>query len=143
MSDLQGNVERCLAVYNRHDAAAFAECFAEDGVLHVIATGEINEGRDQIRTGADERWRMLDYQLAPRGVYSCGQDVWLEWTLNGTHIGEAMGIPATHRRVECLGCSHFTFDADGLIVRDLVYVDLAAILRQIGVLPELEAASTA
>lgn len=63
--------------------------------------------------------------------------MWLEWTLTGTHVGEGMGIPATHRRVEVLGCSHFTLGDDGLIVRDLVYVDFAGILRQIGALPEL------
>jgi hypothetical protein len=103
MSDLTGIVERCLVAYNRHDAAGFASFFAEDGVLQVIATGEVNDGREQIRVGADERWRVLDYRLETRGLYPSGADVWLEWTLMGTHIGDAMGIPATHRRVECLG----------------------------------------
>jgi SnoaL-like polyketide cyclase len=54
----------------------------------------------------------------------------------GTHIGELMGIPATHRSFAMPGCSHFTFGDDGLIASDLVYFDLATALRQLGVLPE-------
>jgi hypothetical protein len=51
-------------------------------------------------------------------------------------VGELMGGPATHLRVEgLLGCSHLTLGADGLIASDLVYFDLATMLRQLGVLP--------
>jgi steroid delta-isomerase-like uncharacterized protein len=140
MSERKEAVEQALAVYNRHDAAGFASYFAEDGEMRVVATGEVHEGREQIAAGMEERWRALDYTLEPRGLYECGEDVWLEWTMNGTHVGEAMGVPPTHRRVEgLLGCSHFTFGADGLIARDLVYFDLATMLRQLGVLPEPEA----
>ena len=143
MSDRKATVERLLADYNRHDAAGFASYFAEDGVLRVVATGEVNEGREQITARAEERWRALDYTLEPRALYECGEDVWLEWTMTGTHVGELMGIPPTHLRVEgLLGCSHLTFGADGLVARDLVYFDLATLLRQLGLLPEPEATVT-
>jgi steroid delta-isomerase-like uncharacterized protein len=139
MSDPTETIERCLAAYNRHDAAAFASFFAEDGVLQVVALGEVNEGRQQIETAAAARWEVLDYRLTPRGLYHCGGDVWLEWTMDGTQVGELLGVPPTHRRVEGLfGCSHFTVGTDGLIVRDLVYFDLATLLRQLGILPELD-----
>ena len=144
MSDRKETIERCVADYNRHDGAAFASYFSENGVLRVVATGEVNEGREQIQTGAEERWRWFDYTLEPRGFYECGKDLWLDWTLTGTHVGEVMGIPPTYRRVEgLLGCSHYTFGADGLIVQDVVYFDSATMLRQLGLLPELEAAQRA
>ena len=143
MSDLKDTVERMLAVYNRHDGAAFASYFGENGVLRVVATGEVNEGRAQIQAGAEERWRVFDYTLEPRGFYECGEDVWLEWTMTGTRVGELMGIPPTHRRFEMLGCSHFTFAADGFIAQDDVYWDSATMLRQLGLLPEPEAAQRA
>jgi hypothetical protein len=137
MSDLKDTVERMLAAYNRHDGAACASYFGENGVLRVVASGEVNEGREQIQAGAEERWRALDYTLEPRGFYECGEDMWLEWTMTGTHV-------TTHRRVEgLLGCSHYTFGADGLIVQDVVYFDSATMLRQLGLLPELEAAQRA
>jgi steroid delta-isomerase-like uncharacterized protein len=141
MSDLKETVERMLAVYNRHDGAGFASYFAQDGVLRVVATGEINEGREQIQAAREEVWHWLDYTLKPRGLYECGEHVWLEWTMTGTHVGELMGIPPTHRRVEgLLGCSHYTFGADGLIAQDEVYFDSATMQRQLGLLPEPEAA---
>ena len=139
MSDRKETIERALAVYNRHDGAGFASYFAPDGVLRVAATGEVYEGREQIQAGLEELWHAFDYTLEPRGLYECGDEAWLEWKLTGTHVGELMGIPPTHLRVEgLLGCSHFTFGADGLIAEDLVYFDLATMLRQLGVLPELE-----
>jgi steroid delta-isomerase-like uncharacterized protein len=144
MSDRKETVERLLAAYNRHDAAGFASYFAEDGVFHVVALGEVNEGREQIAARVAERWRALDYTLDVRGLYECGEDVFLEWTMTGTHVGELMGVPATHLRVEgLLGCSHFTFGADGLIARDVVYFDLATMLRQLGLMPEPEASQPA
>lgn len=140
MSDHKETIERALVVYNRHDAAGFASYFAEDGVLRVVATGEANQGRRQIAARVEEGWRSLDYTLEPRGLYECGDDVWLEWTMTGTHVGDLMGVPATHLRVEgLLGCSHYTFGADGLIAADVVYFDVATVLRQLGALPEPEA----
>lgn len=137
MSNRRETIERILEAYNRHDAGGFASYFAADGVLRVAATGEVNEGREQIQTGAEERWRMLDYTLETRGLFECGDDVFLEWVLTGTHVGEFMGVAPTHLRVEgMLGCSHFTFGEDGLIASDLVYFDSATMLRQLGLLPE-------
>jgi steroid delta-isomerase-like uncharacterized protein len=140
MSDRKETIERCLAVYNRHDGAGFASCFAEDGVLR-HANGEIAEGRDQIQATMEEVWRAYpDWTLARRGLYDCGVATWLAWTITGTHKGEWRGIPPTHRRFEVLGCSHFTFGADGFIAQDDVYFDSAAMLSQLGLLPEPEAA---
>ncbi len=136
MADRRQSIERLLDDYNRHDAAKFASYFHEDGVLRILATGEVNNGREQIAAAAAERWRAIDYTLQPRGVYECGEDVWVEWMQSGTHVGELMGIPATNRSYEMPGCSHFTFGGDGLIVSDVVYFDLATALRQLGVLPE-------
>jgi len=145
MSDLKETIERCLAVYNRHDAAGFASFFAEDGVLrHTNNDDETAEGREQIQRMMEGAWRAFpDWTLASRGLYDCGDAIWLAWTITGTHKGEFMGIPPTDRRFEMLGCSHFTFAADGFIAQDDVYWDSATMLRQLGLLPEPEAAQRA
>src|SRR5690606_9152539 len=95
MGDASKMIERCLAAYNRHDAAAFAEYFAEDGVLHIVALGESSEGREAIQAVCEQRWQALDYTLETRRIYDCGDAVWLAWTMTGTHIGEMAGFPAT------------------------------------------------
>jgi hypothetical protein len=46
------------------------------------------------------------------------------------------GNPPTQRRFEMLGCSHFTFAADGSVAQNDVYHDALALLRALGVLPE-------
>jgi steroid delta-isomerase-like uncharacterized protein len=144
MSDRKETIERALAAYNRHDAAGFAECFTEDGVFRPVPTGEIAEGREQIQAMMEEVWRAFpDWTLESRGLYDCGDAVWLGWTITGTHEGEFSGLPPTHRRFEMLGCSHFTLAADGFIAQDDVYYDSATMLRQLGILPEPEATQPA
>jgi steroid delta-isomerase-like uncharacterized protein len=140
MSDRKGTIERALAAYNRHDGTGFAECFTENGVLRPVATGEMAEGREQIKAMMEEVWRAFpDWTLDSRGLYDCGDAVWVAWTITGSHEGEFRGIPPTHRRFEMPGCSHFTLAADGLIAQDDVYHDSATVLRALGVLPEPEA----
>jgi steroid delta-isomerase-like uncharacterized protein len=140
MSDRREIVERWLADYNRHDGAAFASYFAETGVMRHIVGGEIHEGREQIQTVMEEAWRAVpDWNLELRGLYDCGEAVWLAWTITGTHEGEFRGLQPTQRHLEMLGCSHVTFGADGLIARDDVYHDAVTLMRTIGMLPEPEA----
>ena len=56
-----------------------------------------------------------------------------EGLITGTHDGEWAGIPPTGRRVEVPVVGIFEFDADRLLC-EKVYLDFAAVLRQIGVL---------
>ena len=144
MSDRTQAIERLLADYNRHDGAAFASHFTEDGVLRFVVGGEIAEGREQVQAAMEEVWRAVpDWKLEPRGLYDCGEAVWLAWTITGTNEGEWRGIPPTQRRFEMLGCSHFTFAANGLVAQDDVYHDALTLLGALGVLPDPEATQSA
>jgi steroid delta-isomerase-like uncharacterized protein len=145
MSDQTEAIERLLADYNRHDGAAFASHFTEDGVLRFVVGGEIAKGREEIQAAMEEVWRAIpDWKLAPRDLHDCGADaVWLPWTITGTIEGEFRGIPPTHRRFEMLGCSHFTFGANNLVVQDDVYHDALTLLGALGVLPDPEATQSA
>lgn len=144
MSDRREIIESWLAAYNRHDGVAFASYFAEDGVFRHIVGGEDYTGRDQIAATMEEVWRAVpDWKLELRGLYDCGEAVWLAWTITGTHEGEFRGLQPTHRHLEMLGCSHLTFGADGLIARDDVYHDAVTLMRVLGMLPEAEATQPA
>jgi steroid delta-isomerase-like uncharacterized protein len=57
-----------------------------------------------------------------------------ETLITGTHDGEWAGIPPTGRRVEVPVAAIFEFDGDRLLC-EKVYMDFAAVLTQIGVLP--------
>jgi steroid delta-isomerase-like uncharacterized protein len=131
-------VDGVRAAWNNHDALGFAAQFSEDGVLRIIATGDVLHGREQLQAVAEAYLRAFpDLQLERRSTYNCGEAVCIiEATLRASHEGEFMGIPATHRSVELLTCSIFTLGADRLLGEESVYFDGATLLRQLGVLLE-------
>ena len=60
----------------------------------------------------------------------------LMWKGRGTHLGTIMHIPPTGRTVEVMGTSTF-YCEDGKIKKAVHVWDVAAMLREIGLLPEL------
>lgn len=58
------------------------------------------------------------------------------WKGQGTHLGTILHIPPTGRKVEVLGTSTFYFE-DGKIKKAVHVWDVATMLREIGLLPEL------
>jgi steroid delta-isomerase-like uncharacterized protein len=58
------------------------------------------------------------------------------WRASATHMGVLMGIPPTGRKIEVRGASVLTYKED-LLCRALYIWDLAGLLRNIGLLPEL------
>ena len=59
-----------------------------------------------------------------------------ETLITGTHDGEWAGLPPTGRRIEVRVVGIFEFDEDRLLC-EKVYMDFAAVLTQIGVLPAI------
>ena len=58
------------------------------------------------------------------------------WVANGTHLGRLMNIPPTGRQVRVRGVSLLTIENDQ--VQRATYIwDVAGLLRDIGLLPEL------
>ena len=60
----------------------------------------------------------------------------LHWLAKGNHQGQLMKIPATGKNVFIHGMSILTFEK-GKIIHGQVMWDLAGVLRQIGLLPEI------
>ena len=124
-----------LAAYNRHDAAAFAACFAPDGIVRIVPTGDSAQGREQIEALMEPDFHAFpDSQIERRDVYDCARGTWVEWTITGTHAAEFMTHPPTHRGFELFGCSRFTFTHDGLVAEEALYFDPVTILRQLGLM---------
>jgi steroid delta-isomerase-like uncharacterized protein len=138
MSKITTLVDGVAAAWNDHDASAFVAQFSEDGVLRVVATGEVVCGREELRADVEALLRAFpDLRMERKSIYECGEVVCvIEWTLAGIHEGEYIGISPTHRSVELPACSIFTLGADGLVGEEVVYFDAATLLRQLGVLTE-------
>ena len=131
-------VDGVSAAWNKHGPQKFAAQFSEDGVLRVIATGDVLCGREQLKAGAEAYLRAFpDLRMERRSTYDCGETVCIiETTMKATHQGEFMGIPVTQRSVELLTCSIFMLGAGGLLGEETVYFDAATLMGQLGVLPQ-------
>jgi len=125
------------AAWNPHDAEAVAAVFAADAEIVDIASGTVTRGRDAIRATAVERFTgFADFSLEKvflvidtadgRGANAD------RWIMRGTHTGPFMGLDPTGKAVEVAGATFSEFDADGLVARDTHYIDLGALLRQLG-----------
>jgi steroid delta-isomerase-like uncharacterized protein len=124
-----------IRAQNNHSAADVAACFASNGELRVIPTGDVARGREQIVARVEPQFRAFpDWHVERRGFYACGEVAWVEWAVAGTHAGEFMGYRPTHRGVELRGCSSFMFAPDGLIAVEDLYFDPATMLRQLGLI---------
>ena len=69
-------------------------------------------------------------------TWSSGERVVVVWTARGTHLGALMNIPASGRMVTVRGVSAFRL-RDGQITQAEYIWDVAGMLRDIGLLPEL------
>ena len=135
MSEL---VDRWAAAWNAHDADAVAAVFAPDAEIVDVVSGAVTRGRDAIRDTAVARFTgfpdfSLEKVFLVIDVTDDGRGANADrWIMRGTHHGEFMGVPPTGRAVEVQGATFSEFGSDGLVVRDTHYLDLGALLRQLG-----------
>lgn len=125
------------AAWNAHDPDAVAAVFAVDAEIVDVTSGILTKGRDAIRTTAVERFTGFgDFSLEKLmlvidvdGPVPANAD---RWIMRGTHTGVFMGLEPTGHAVEVHGSTFSEFDAEGLVARDTHYIDLGALLRQLG-----------
>lgn len=141
-TDMRGRIRRAnddtYAAWNAHDADAVAAVFAPDAEIVDITSGSVTRGRDAIRATAVERFTAFpDFSLEKvfliieAGGSGRGANA-DRWIMRGTHLGEFMGLAPTGNTVEVQGATFSEFDGDGLVVRDTHYIDLGALMRQLG-----------
>ena len=130
-------VDEADAAFNRRDADALSALYSEDArLVDQAAPGPI-EGRAGVRQYIQSYFVAFpDLKWERIGVEVDGNTLVEEWRASGTHDGDLSGLPATHRRVSVDGCSVMHFDEDGFVFEEHNYWDEAAMLRQLGVMPE-------
>lgn len=121
-----------FAAWNAHDPDAVAAVFAEDATIRDVGSPEPVNGRDAIRQRAadmlaafpDFRLRQLDLVVGE----SANAD---RWEVTATHSGPFLGMEATGNRVQVEGATFSRFDSNGLVVEDIHFWDVAALLTQL------------
>lgn len=131
-------LERLMQLWNSHDTASAAEIYAPNYVgIDVTDHTRVN--------GPEGVGKQLErfYRAFPDLVFKAEETVFEEnravmyWTARGTHHGMLLNIPPTGRRVRVNGVSMLRIES-GKIVHATHLWDMAALLRMIGLLPELE-----
>jgi steroid delta-isomerase-like uncharacterized protein len=111
--------------------------YTQDYVVEDITAGRIREGWEGMR-----QWTRSVFNAFPNLHYTLVDDVEqdgkivLHWLAKGNHQGPLMKIPATGKNVFIHGMSILTLE-NGKIKHGQVMWDLAGVLRQIGLLPQI------
>jgi steroid delta-isomerase-like uncharacterized protein len=111
--------------------------YTGDYVVEDITAGRIREGWEGLR-----QWTKSVFTAFPNLHYTLvdhienGDKLVLHWLAKGNHQGSLMKIPATGKNVFIHGMSILTLE-NGKVKHGQVMWDMAGVLRQIGLLPEI------
>lgn len=126
-----------IAAWNTHDLDQATAPFAAEYEGSDVAQAEPQHGRDGIRRWLARYFQALpDVRLTLDDLVVADERAAVVWTARGTHLGAWMNIPGSGRMVTVRGVSIFTL-RDGQIAQAEYIWDVAGMLRDIGLLPEL------
>lgn len=125
--------DRTYAAWNAHDADGVASVFSEDAVVREAGNASEVRGRAAVRERAERLLAAFpDFRLERLALVIDGPCHADRWVMTGTHRGELFGIAPTGRVVRVEGATFTRLDADGLVVEDVHFMDLAGLLSQLG-----------
>ena len=119
--------------YEDLDAATLAADYADDAVIESPTAG-VHQGREAAEKALRAIFTaFLDLTVAVDHLLIDGDNVANVITLEGTHIGDFLGIPPTGKRFRMPAVFFYQL-GDGKIVRERRIYDFTGLLVQIGVL---------
>ena len=139
MSNPESIAREYLETANKRDFGRMRELFHAD-YTYTGGDGKTEAGAQagldvaQMYTAA-----FPDAKLDVKRVHVAGDTVTVEFEARGTHGGELMGIAPTNRTVHTYMCTVLDI-RDGKIYAEREYMDMAAMLQQLGVMPEMATA---
>ena len=117
----------------RRDYDAVIDTFADDCYLRVVALGSHSEGRESARAAYVAYFTAFPDLTPEDDGAAFGDDVMITWGhLSGTSTGDWLGVPpgGGSFRVPFTNLTHF---ADGRMLGERIYFDLATLCEQAGV----------
>lgn len=118
-----------------HDVEGVLAYWHPEGIQDWVALG-VFRGHDEIRALFAEVFAAVpDLEMVVEHVTADEQRCAIQWRSRGTHTGAFRGLDPTGRTVELRGVDVMEVE-DGLVVRNTVYYDGAAMARGLGLLPE-------
>jgi steroid delta-isomerase-like uncharacterized protein len=137
----QDMVARGREAFNAHDAERLVALMTEDVLYDHSAWPTTLRGRAQVRSFyTDYLWKAFpDLRLEPEDgpfLHPHAPQLAMAWRAVGTHTGpiQPPGFAPTGKRMEVSAREIAEF-RDGRVSRVQIVVDMAAVLRQLGMLP--------
>ena len=118
--------------WNAHDPDAVAAVFAQDAELLDAGSPEPVRGREAIRARAAGLLEAFgDFHLERLHLLIDPPSNADRWRVTAVHTGDFLGLAPTGRKISVEGCTFSTFGADGLVVRDVNFLDVGSLLGQL------------
>ena len=143
-------VKQWAAAVNAHDLARAAELFGEEGLILDLpqlplrtewgqggthTPGLYLRGRERVERYYGEWFAALpDLRVILAGLIAAGDQIAVEFTLQGTHLGPLLDLPASGNRIGVRAVAMLQL-LHGKIHEQRLYYDLATIKRQIAAPP--------
>jgi steroid delta-isomerase-like uncharacterized protein len=136
MAGSQGFVKEYAAAWSTQNVEVILSFFTEDCVYEDVALGAVNTGKQELEAFLRATFAAIsDLRIEPKTAFFAGGQAANEWVMSGTQTGPFPGIPATNKRFSVRGASIMEMQ-QGKIRRNTDYWSLAALLQQVGVLPQ-------
>jgi steroid delta-isomerase-like uncharacterized protein len=126
-----------ICTWNTGDIDRLVRFYADDYAGEDIGLGQSYYGISGFRQMANQYYSAFpDLSFTLTQTIVQGNCAALSWVSCGTHRGRIMKIPPTGRPIKVSGITTFTV-REGLVIRSSVLWDVAGLLRNIGLLPDL------
>ena len=123
--------------WNSNDLERILPYYAEEYEAVDISEPQVQRGREAVREMLVRYWKAFpDLRFRVTGTVAEGDRIAISWSAEGTHQGPILNIPPTGHKVAIRGVSIIDVK-DGLVTRAQYIWDLAGMLRDMGLLPEL------
>jgi steroid delta-isomerase-like uncharacterized protein len=128
---------RAVAGFNKDDTRGFAALYAASAIVYDPLYPQPLKGRDAIEQDVvDVRRAFPDARFTLRAVIEAGETAAVEYNLGGTHSGPLATpdgeIPATGKQLSIGGAVFSRLNAQGEVVEERRYYDVAGMLAQLG-----------
>ena len=120
-------IEELVAATNTHDLDACLEFYAEDAEVQDPRFPEPAHGVEYVREGFGYWYDAFpDVQVTINRLIVDPPDIAVEWTFEGTHQGEYMGIEPSGLPFRVMTAVHYTVE-NGKVTRDFSLFDVTGI----------------
>ena len=127
-------VRGAVDAWNAHDLERYLTAYTPDVKLHGFPEG-VNDAATLGEFFAGLWQAVPDATITLGDAFETGDKAAARLTITGTHEGELMGVPGTHRPISFEVITILRFDDQGRIVERWNVADFLTMMQQIGAVP--------